>query len=159
MIVGRRHFLLPAMRDTLAQYLAYKLLVLDWLDEDPLIPAAHATGFYKTKNVPPGMNIWGFHCFEGRWQSDVETIGMGLCREEDWFPDLPKNTKSFAIGLGNLFVFAVASTFELDIELNTPEAVRLWPHPGTMLTWPPRHPIDSKLATLISQSVYRIGGK
>jgi hypothetical protein len=159
MILGERTFLIAATRLKLAQYLSYKMLLLDWLEDDPALPPEYASGFYKTGEIPPGVHIWGFHCFEGRWQTDVETIGVGLAEPERAGPDLPVNTKSFSVGFGSFFVFGIISA-ERDLEFKaaTPGAVALWPLDDELVVWPPRWPINSTQATAVSRFLHDFKG-
>lgn len=159
MIQGRRTFLNRVMRDTLAQYFTYKMLVLDWLGEDPVLPAEWARQFYLDRQIPEGVFIWLFHCIEGKWQTDIETEGVGLADINDprTPAQLPINTKSFAVGFDNLFVFAVLSTeIDLNIDFNPLLSIKLWPFEPKLMVWPPYAAIDSENAEYIRHTISRM---
>jgi len=158
MISGDRTFVSEGAQAKLAQYLSYKMLVLDWLDWDSILPPQFGHDFYDNKCVPGGTSIWIFNCFEGRWQGAVRTEAVGLSLVENWHPGLAKNTKSFAVGFGYLFVFAVMSAeTDLNVEFDAPSGVRLWPPLGKHIVWPPRYPIDSGQAEYIASILQRVG--
>jgi len=160
MMLGKRTFLNSERQRALAHYLAYKVLVLDWADEEPASTLEVSSTFHKTGAPPPGMLIYLFNCWEGDWRAALRTYFIGLAPEDRFLgPDMPKNVKSFAVGFGNLFVFAVLTPpeFDLNIEFDSPAAVRLWPMRDTQIIWPPRYPISSEEANYVAGTLGRIG--
>ena len=160
MMIGKRVLLAPASARTLAEYLTYKCMVIDWSDDDNLLPREANHRFYTDREIPPFTSIHLFHCFEGPWRSAMRSHHFAVCRAEDFTgPDMPKNTKSFAVGLGDLFVLLTFSTqLDLGMEFERNVAVRLWPPTVELgLSWPPRYPIDSQQAEYISRTTERIG--
>jgi hypothetical protein len=159
LILGRRVFLNSDVRQTLAEYLTYKMLVFDWLDEDPVMPPEWAHEFYRSRTIPGQTRIWALNCIEGPWRGDFQSSAFGLAEEEDWHPELPKNAKSFSIGFGDLFVFATFCTeVDLDLDLGPKEAAfRLWPPSDGLMIWPLRNPISSSDAAYVSGAFLRLG--
>ena len=138
------------------------MLVLDWLGQDPVLPPEWAHSFYETRDIPQGTTIWLFHCVEGKWQTDIETEGVGLADIDDpRLPaELPINTKSFAVGFGNLFVFAVLSTeIDLNIDFNPLVGTKLWPFESKLMVWPPYAAIGSENAEFIRHTISRMYDK
>jgi hypothetical protein len=160
MIRGESTFLPLEMRQALAKYLTYKMLLLDWIDRDPALPAEWGHEFYKNRTIPEGTKIWLFRCIEGKWLTDIHTYGCGLTLDDD--PDalseLPINTKSFAVGFGELLVFAVLSSqVDLNIDFDPMVSAKLWPFEPKLMRWPPRAPLGSDQAEFISTSLWRVG--
>lgn len=159
LIEGRRVFLTDQARGILAQYFTYKMMVFDWLDDDPVTPPEWAKEFYRSRTIPEGTKIWAFNCIEGSWRGDFQTAAFGLSSPADWHPNLPKNTKSFSIGFGDLFVFAIFSV-EIDLDLDFgPDATvfRLWPPHDGLMIWPLSQPILTQDAAYISGTIMRLG--
>jgi hypothetical protein len=74
--------------------------------------------------------------------------------ETDLFP----NSKSFAVGIGELFVFAVLSSeIDLDTEFDAAVSTQLWPFKPKIMIWPPRFPINGGQARYVSGILKRIG--
>ena len=158
MIQGKRAFLDAEARQTLAEYLTYKLMVVDWIDESPVLPAEIPAAFYRSRQMPEFLTIWLFNCVEGGWRGALHTEAFGIDRIEVWHPDLPVNTKGFAIGFGDLFVYAAISTkLDLELEFEGGAGFRLWPPEDYLLTWPLRVPITSKDAHFVATALQRIG--
>lgn len=160
MIAGDPAIVSVMMQRNLVEYLTYKIMVLDWTDESPVLGEEHHRAFYKDRTMPPGIVIHLFNCFEGIWRIAFRSVYIGISDEEEVSPDIPQNAKSFAVGFGNLFVFATLSTeVDLNTEFGSPDASRrLWPASGGIMFWPPRFPIDSGQAEFIANTFSRIGG-
>lgn len=158
MMIGKRVMLAPVSARSLAEYLVYKAMLLDWSDDEPILPPLANHRFYKDREIPPLTSIHLFHCFEGDWRSAMRSHSFGVCRPEEFSgPDMPKNTKSFAIGLGDLFVLLTFSTqLDLDMEFNRDVSVRLWPPSDTVFNWPPRFPVTSRQAEFIACTTERL---
>lgn len=157
MMVGKRVMLAPDSSRGLAEYLVYKAMVID-SDNEPILPVEANHRFYSEREIPPFTSIHLFHCFEGAWRSAMRSHAFGVCRPEEFTgPDMPKNTKSFAIGLGDLFVLLTFSTqLDLDVEFDRDVSVRLWPPTDPAFNWPPRFPITSRQAEYIARSTERL---
>jgi hypothetical protein len=144
----------------LAEYLTYKILILDWINEHPLLPIKHGHDFHKNRTKPPNLKIYLCNCMEGDWRSQFRSYELPLYPVEDFpGPDAPPTTKSFAIGIGNLFVFAITS-FQADINttFNSDSVINLWPLSGRTTHWPPQFPITSDQAEFIAHALWRFKG-
>ena len=152
-------FILPASRVRLVEYIAYKLLILDWLDDDPVIPSASAHAFYADRTLPPNLSILAFNCVEGSWRAGYRAHSFAATLVEEWpGHEIPPTARSFAIGFGNFYLFAIISTLaNLPLQRKADLTIQL--HPATepgLLIWPPVQPINSKQAESIASSFYRI---
>jgi hypothetical protein len=157
MIQGQRVFVPPDAQETLAQYLTYKLMVFDWEDGEPIMPPEWAHQFYATQTIPPHTKIYAANCIEGMWRGNFRSEAIGLADiDDETFDPLTKNTKSFSVGFGDLFVFAIFSRQDLDLNLNGPGVFRLWPVNDGVLVWPMRNPIDSKFADFVAGALIRM---
>lgn len=154
---AKRDFLTAASLATLAEYLTYKMLVLDWMEFDPVLPPEWAHEFYRSRAIPPNTYIYAFTCYEGDWRLRLFSEAVPLYHIDEFKPGLPRNTKSFAIGFGDLFVLAIFAQYDLDLQFDSPAAFRLWPPSNPLMIWPLRQPIDSEQAEFISHSLRRIG--
>jgi hypothetical protein len=66
------------------------------------------------------------------------------------------NTKSFAIGMGNLFAFAIfSSKANVEFNFNEKQCLKLWPSNSGKVAWPLRFPISSQQAEFIAVSLER----
>jgi hypothetical protein len=148
---GKRTFLNASAQIQLAEYLTYKMMVADFIDNDPIIPPDQPQAFYRSRTIPPHTNIWVFTCSEGSWRSALRTESVGLFDLDKPIDKLEKNTKSFSVGFGSLFALAIFSQNNLELEFQGTAAFRLWPPTSTMLTWPLRNTIDSEEAQFISE--------
>lgn len=150
--------LTETLQNVLTEYLTAKVLTLDWVDGTPVTDLEISHAFYAERRPPPGFKLYIFNCLEGNWRAQYRGFGCILHHSEsesDEAANTP-NTKSFAIGFGNLFVFAIIS-LEVDIDPNfgPDNNVRLWPNLRRTAVWPPRFPIDSKMAEGIAVTLDR----
>lgn len=139
----------------LTTYLTYKLMVLDWADGDPVLPSSANHAFHDERTMPPLTSIQIANCYEGRWRNAFRSYFCAVSLPEDYIgPDQPRNLKSIALGIGNLFVFAIFST-QVDIKANFDDwqVIRLWPPTGRGHSWPPIYPISSQEAENIAVTV------
>jgi hypothetical protein len=158
MIQGQRVFLDAEAARTLAEYITYKIMLVDWLDEDPVIPSGYAHNFYQSRALPSSLRIWLFNCVVGGWRLALHSEAVGIAPIEEWRSDIPPNTKSFSIGFGDLFVFAVVSSEgEVNFEFEGPASLRLWPLGSELLVWPPRNVITSDDAQFVCHALQRLG--
>jgi hypothetical protein len=156
MILGKRTFLPLEMRERLARYLTYKMLLLDYLTEETVVPPEWAHSFYQTREIPDGVFIWLFNCIEGEWRSNIWTYGCCFARQDEAVPQ-SRNTKSFALGLGDLFVYAILTTkFDLNMKFDPLASEKLWPYEPKLMMWPPYRPIVSSDAARIAVTLARI---
>lgn len=159
MISGMPTPLQAATRRTLAEYLTYKLLILDWGENDPVIPPGAAREFLASRAIPPMISIDLFNCFEGRWRTGMRAYATCVAPVgSEIREDAPANVKSITVGIGNLLVFAIlAHDVDPQIEFTDgASSVRLWPDPGGVWFWPPRFPIDTERADQIAGTLDHI---
>ncbi|MES2904055.1 MAG: hypothetical protein V4696_07705 [Pseudomonadota bacterium] len=159
MMRGAAVMLFEAQQKALTEYITYKAIVLDWADEEPLTTPEIGAAFLTDRTIPKGLIIYLFDCFEGDWRAAFRSHFVGLAPEAKFVGShMPKNTKSLAIGFGSLFVFAMftPAQFDLNIEFDPPPAVRLWPSADSIISWPPPVPITSKQAEFIATTLARV---
>lgn len=122
-------------KQRLTEYLTYKLMVLDWFDDQPVLPPNLAREFCRSRAIPAELDIWLLDCVGPEWQCAFYTQAVGLGHGHDG--PLAPNTKSFTVGIGNLLVFALfSSKAKIDIHFNEASSFRLWPDHGRELVWP-----------------------
>jgi hypothetical protein len=157
MIQGKRVFVRAEARQLLAEYLTYKMMVLDWEDGEPIMPPEWPREFYRSQAIPPKTALYIARCVEGPWQRMFRTVSIRIVPERLAKSELlpVKNTKSFAIGFGNLFVFAFFTTQDLDFDLDWSGSFRLWPMSG-VLNWPMNEVVDSSAADYVSETLARL---
>ena len=158
MMLGERVFLNEGDQQLLLEYLTYKMLVLDVGFADPFIPPEAAQNFFTSRAMPDEMDLYILRCIEGEWQLGMRCIGGAFSREM-LDPKMPPNVKSFAVGFGHLFVFAVfrrGGEFDYDFETGT--SIRLWPRFSPMILWPTVRSINSVQAEGIAMSVWNTAG-
>jgi hypothetical protein len=155
MMLGRATFLDEREQQLLLEYLTYKTLILDVGFADPFIPPKAAQEFFSDRAMPEGMDLYILNCAEGEWQLGIRCVGGAFSREMS-DPKMPPNVKSFAVGFGHLFVFAVfRKEGEFDYHFEPGVAVRLWPRFSHKIRWPTLKPINSAQAEFIAMSVWR----
>lgn len=155
MMLGQQAHLDEGERRLLVEYLSYKMMILDAGFPDQFIPPEVARSFYAERALPAGMDMHILNCVEGNWRIGIRLIG-GAFSQEMSDPKMPPNVKSFAVGFGNLFVYAVIrKEGEFDFNFDPGVSIQLWPPKHPSLRWPTLVPIDSNQAEFIAMSIWR----
>jgi hypothetical protein len=157
LILGQRRYLDAAEKQCLLEYLTYKVLVIEAGFDDPFLPEDVASNFYRDRAMPEGMTLDVLHCHEGQWQLAIRCIGAAF-GDENLDSKMPPNVKSFAVGFGHLFVFAICrKEVEFDFDIEAGAAIRLWPVAHPTMLWPTIKPINSEQAEFVAMTVWRTG--
>jgi hypothetical protein len=145
-------------QEELTEYLTAKILTIDWLDGDPITNLGTSADFYESRLAPPGFTLHIFNCYEGRWRAQFRAFACELKVDESGDSKVgPPNTKAFAVGFGNLFVFAIIAMgeFHPEPDFDAAHAIQLWPNPKRAALWPPRIPLTSEGADTVALTLDR----
>lgn len=114
-----RPFLEPMMRGVpvvldaeqqklLTEYLTFKMVVVDWEGEAPVVGETARRQFHLDRTIPRNTQIFLFKCGEPPWRLNLLSHAVGIKTDEEAARGhIPHNTKSFAMGLGDLFVMTL----------------------------------------------------
>lgn len=140
MIVGRAVGLDETAQLLLTEYFTMKMMVVDWETNTPIMSDDHRTRFFNNRTIPPNTQIFLFKCGEVSWRANLVGHAVGLWPEGDTRPGTAYNTKSFAMGLGDLFVvvvFAPDVNGKLQLSFEPGLSVRIHLPANDFLRWPP----------------------
>lgn len=143
LVEARFAALSPADLLKLATWTTLKFMVVDCREqEQSAITQSHRTDFYETRKLPDGLLAWIFRCGSQDFRSSFYQHSMSLARAP-LPPILPrgKNTKSFTLGFGELFVYAIyardASLYDSVKVTFSGGDIQIWPITKRGVLWPP----------------------
>lgn len=140
MIGGHLAFLTPDDTEIVRSWIFLKLAVLDRSDTaDSAFRPNMLRAFYEGRTVPPELTIWIARCGQPPWGScfraHTATVGDSPTPPAS---DGMRNVKTFAFGVGDLFVLAVLA-INAPIEITPDPRLVKRIHPGAAppMLWPP----------------------
>lgn len=141
------------LRREIVEYLLIKLLILDSVWNDPVVPSYCVEDFYKTRAIPPNTTIEILNCVEGRWRAQHVSRSYQFTKKSFVGPQrkLDFNTKTISVGFGNLFVFGVFTTMDGFVaERDGYHSITIHPAFDEFNVFPPVATITSNQAEYIS---------
>lgn len=146
----------------LREYFAFKLMVLDWTNEDPVFTQEERTAFYENRTLPSGVQFMIAQCLEPTMQSYYRTHFLQAADKDKLAgQDFgQKNVKTFAVGFGGIFIFALCvrgdgATLSLQPR---PFWLRIMPEFSPSYFWPPLRSISRAEAELVATSLNALKG-
>lgn len=143
----------------LTEYFTYKMMVADW-EESPIVSEASRNAFFTSRTIPKNTQIYLFRCGEPPWRLNLLGHAVGLWYEDASLrPQGSYNTKSFAMGMGDLFVMII---FAPDVEgcprlrFQPGLSAQLHPFDHDPIRWPPLVTISAEEANECANSLWNI---
>jgi hypothetical protein len=158
MILGQAVILSPVFQGLFAQWVTLKLMVAEQnRPTESIWHQSHRDAFLRARTIPSGMRIWIAQCYSDLWSNAYLRHASTLGKDRASRPtDSKKNSQASALGIGQLFVMAMASTaqnvdlgdfFSFD-ERITP----IWPPSAKDIHWPPVAPLTHDQANRVAMS-------
>jgi len=154
LILGRPATITLAMQTVIAQWLTLKVMVGEHSQRNPaevVIPQSARQAFKDQRIIPACIRLWIARCVSNRWRSGYLRHSALLSDNVSIVPNNGrKNVQTTAIGIGELFSYAMVSVSE-SIQLHeffriSDRLVPLWPPQGGDIIWPPSTPINERAA-------------
>lgn len=156
MILGRSGVLNENQQTLLAQWATLKLMVVELNHRTEAVTTqAERFAFRESRDIPRGLRFWIAQCFSDVWCNAYFRHAATLGRDFASRPvDNRKNVHTAALGIGQLFFYAMGSAAEgvnlADLIQLGEQLVPLWPLPGGDLRWPPASAIGDREANRIA---------
>jgi hypothetical protein len=126
----------------LAAWVAMKVMIIEF-DEPSVVLSSqvHRTKLMNSLEVPDGWQIWLGHCQGLPWKQRLVRNSASWAFTDDAMDGAPiPNTKSFSLGIGELFVQVLITAINGLYFTPPPDAARflrpVWPHDADT-RWPP----------------------
>lgn len=140
----------------LAEYFAFKIMVLDWTAADAVIEAADRNDFFENRTIPKNMQIMIAYCPDPQMGAYYRAHFMEGVNPDRIAAHRPgRNVKTFALGFAGIFVFAICIKDDaIGLELaRLPGWFNLHPTPLPNIFWPPLLTIDRIQAERVASSL------
>lgn len=179
MILGNAITLTPPMQTILAQWLTLKIMLGEQNQrhqeiKEIVIPQDDRDEFRRSRTIPSYICIWIARYVALTWRHaylrHAALIGIGGSKTVIPPNTRGKNIQTTALGIGELFTYAIACTTD---GIDFREFIRvgraftqLWPLTGDDISWPPPVAIDDRgangaanvLASIMADDTTRWGG-
>lgn len=156
MMIGSHLAIGPDTQILLREYFTYKIMVLDWTNDDPVFSDKERSEFFLNRTIPEDLKVIISYCPEQSTQSYYRTHFMEMASLDSIQSRTPgRNVKTFAIGFGSIFVFALyvkGSSVPIDL-LPRPFWFQIIPQNLLLFYWPPLRPINRREAEGVASSL------
>lgn len=146
----------PQTQILLRQYFTYKIMVLDWTNSDPVFSQAERDEFLISRKIPDHLKVIISYCPDIKTQSYYRSHFMEMSNLDNIRSRTPgRNVKTFAVGLGSIFIFALyvrGNSVSIDL-LPRPFWFQIIPENLPLFYWPPLRPIDHREAESVAASL------
>lgn len=155
MMTGSHVALKPADQTLLAEYLVFKIMVLDWTNSEPIFTPEERSAFYANRTIPAGIQLVMAFCDDIMVHSYYQTQFAEASMKSQIANHVGgKNVKTFAIGFGGVFIFALCIKGEVDLSLDAvPGFIQLIPTKLPVINWPPFIIINRAVAEAVAGSL------
>jgi hypothetical protein len=165
LITGVPHFVSTFDQQTLATWVAKTVMVGEYSHPKHIaIPDSERLHMLANLAPPDHWKIWISDYRGNEWSNLAMYHHMGRLSDPgptETRKPLPPDTHFTSIGMGHLFIQAVASTsggdFGFDDNSTTPFRL-IWPMTSVALNWPPTEPLFDREARYVADSFMRIAG-
>lgn len=159
-VLGTRLTLDAAQQRLLVEYLTFKMMVVDWEADTPVVGDSDRRAFYKKRTIPKNTQIFLFKCGEPPWRLNFFGHALGLWPEDKPPPTTGLfNIKSFAMGFGDLFVMTILAP-NVDgyprLSFEPGLSVQLYPLFNDPISWPPVFTINAAWADHCAHALWNI---
>jgi hypothetical protein len=159
MVGGESVILDEQQQRLLAEYFTYKMLVADW-EANPIVNDSARRSFYENRVIPPHTQIYFFKCGEPPWRLNIIGHAVGLWPDDKPMPAPGSyNTKSFAMGFGDLFIMTVLAP-DVDgyprLTFQPGMSIQVYPLFNDPIHWPPLLAINAQGADDCANALWNI---